>query len=308
MPVMPKSLLVCPTLNPGSSFHDWIVALRAQDYLPEKVLIIDSGSNDQTVSMAVKQGFEVLEINKEDFNHGGTRQKAVSNNQGYDIVIFLTQDAILSTANSLRAIIDAFKDENIAAVCGRQLPRPNAGAIESHARLFNYPDNSFVRSLKDSQKFGVKTAFLSNSFAAYRISALQEVCGFPDNVIFGEDMYVAAKLLKAGYKLAYEAHAGVYHSHNYSLIQEAKRYFDMGVFHSHEPWIKDEFGSAEKEGVKFVISEIKYLLGHAFWRIPEGLLRTILRYTGFRLGLAERHIPLKFKKKLSMCPGYFILK
>ena len=146
---------------------------------------------------------------------------------------------------------------------------------------------------------------ISNSFAAYRISAFKDVGGFPENVIFGEDMYVATKMLKAGYKIAYEADACVYHSHEYSLLQEMKRYFDMGVFHVNEPWIRQELGGAEGEGVKFVVSEFKYLLQHAFWRVPEWLLRTLLRYTGFRLGLMEKRLPLWLKKTLAMNKGYF---
>jgi len=116
---------------------------------------------------------------------------------------------------------------------------------------------------------------------------------------------VAAKMLNAGYKIAYAADACVYHSHNYSLIQEMKRYFDMGVFHAREPWIRKELGGAEGEGVKFVISEFRYLLKNAFWRIPEGILRTLLRYTGFRLGLMEKKLPIWLRKRLAMNHGYF---
>ena len=57
--------------------------------------------------------------------------------------------------------------------------------------------------------------------------------------------------------------------------------------------------------LKFVISEIKYLSRHAFWLIPEAMLRTVMRYSGFRLGLSERYIPLNIKRKISMNPGYF---
>jgi rhamnosyltransferase len=151
----------------------------------------------------------------------------------------------------------------------------------------------------------LKTAFLSNSFAAYRVSALREVGGFPKKVIFGEDMYVAAKFLESGYKIAYSADACVYHSHRYTILQEFSRYFDMGVFHAREPWLRQALGGAENEGLRFVISEIKYLSRHAFWLIPEAMLRTIMRYAGFRLGLMEHHISLKNKRKISMNPGYF---
>lgn len=300
-----KALLVCPVLNPGLLFDDWLVVLRQQNFLPAKCLIIDSGSTDGTNEKSTRAGLDVVEIQKSEFNHGGTRQRAIDKAGNYDLVIFLTQDAILSSPDSLGNIIRYFDNNRIAAVCGRQLPRKAAKPIEAHARLFNYGDTSCVRSMEDVEKYGLKTAFISNSFAAYRISALKEVGGFPTNVIFGEDMYVAAKLLKAGYNIAYAADACVNHSHDYTLIQEFRRYFDMGVFHAREPWIRQEFGGAEGEGLRFVASEIRYLLKHTFWRIPEAIVRKMLAYAGFRLGLIESRLPVWLKRRLAMNKGYF---
>jgi rhamnosyltransferase len=217
----------------------------------------------------------------------------------------MTQDAILADVNSLCHILEPFNDDLVAAVCGRQLPKKHAAPIESHARLYNYPSQSCLRSIHDAEKIGLKTAFISNSFAAYRVQSLLEVGGFPENVIFGEDMFVAAKLLQAGYKIAYAADACVYHSHTYTVWQEFRRYFDMGVFHSREPWIRDALGNAEGAGLKFVVSEIDYLIRHSFWRIPEALLRTVLRYLGFRIGLEEQRLPSGIKRRFAMNKIYF---
>lgn len=300
-----RTLLVCPTLNPGSAFKDWLDAFDMQDEKPAEALIIDSASNDGSVEGATNYGFRIQEIDRKQFSHGGTRQKVVDENEGYEFLIFLTQDAVLADGRALSELLSAFDDPEVAAACGRQLPRRDAGPMEAHARLYNYPVSGEIRSIKDAEKLGIKAAFLSNSFAAYRREALIRVGGFPENVIFGEDMYVAAKLLLAGYKVAYVADACVYHSHSYTLLQEFKRYFDMGVFHAREPWIRQEFGGAEGEGLKFVVSELRYLSRRAFWRIPESVVRTVTRYAGFRLGLLERRISLKIKKKLSMNPAYF---
>ena len=302
---MLKFGLLVPTLNAGGEWTSWLDAFHSQKCKPDKFIVIDSCSTDKTTDLAKNSGFTVEVIAKGEFDHGGTRQFGLSLLGSVDVVVFLTQDANLSRVESLCQIIEPFNDARVAAVCGRQLPRKQATPIEAHARLYNYSPEPFSRSIKDSKQFGLKTAFLSNSFAAYRVSALREVGGFPENVIFGEDMYVAAKFLLAGYKVAYAADACVYHSHNYSLIQEMKRYFDMGVFHAREPWLRQQFGTAESEGLKFVISELRYLLRHAPWRIPEGLLRTMFRYAGFRLGLIDRHIPLNIKRKISMNPRYF---
>lgn len=300
-----NTLLVCPTYNPGEEFVEWLEAYDSQAEKPAKSIIIDSSSTDGYVSRACEYGFEIKTIKKESFDHGGTRQSALDYADEFAYVIYLTQDAVLASKNSLSDLLQAFNDQSVGAVCGRQLPRRNAGSIEEHARVFNYPDGSGVKSLSDTHVSGLKTAFLSNSFAAYRISTLREAGGFPDHIIFGEDMYVAARLLMAGFKISYNSDACVYHSHAYSLKQEFQRYFDMGVFHSQEPWLRKRLGRAEKEGARFVVSEFKYLAKHAYWRIPEGILRTVLRYLGFRFGLFEKYLPLSVKQYVCMNKGYF---
>jgi len=297
--------VIVPTLNAGDSWSLWIDVLKSQSLAPDNVLIIDSGSVDDTVKLSNEAGFSVQILPTGTFNHGGTRQQAALQCLNHDVVVFLTQDALLADAHALRNILLPFNDKSVMAVCGRQLPRKHATLIETHARLYNYSSKSFTRTMQDAAKFGLKTAFMSNSFAAYRISALTEISGFPDDVIFGEDMYVAAKILKAGYKTAYAAGACVYHSHGYTLLQEVHRYFDMGVFHTQEPWLRSDFGGAEGEGVKFILSEFKYLLEHSYWLIPEAALRVVLRYAGFRLGLVEKSLPLWLKRKIAMNKGYF---
>ncbi len=300
-----NAAILVPTLNAGSLWEHWINALLVSGVNASDIYIIDSCSEDKTVIQANAAGFNVKHIDACTFNHGGTRRSAVATLEGYDFVVFLTQDAVLCKYDSIKDILLPFADDKVAAVCGRQLHRNNAGFIERHARFYNYPSKSFTRSLKEVKTFGLKTAFISNSFAAYRVSTLNEIDGFPKDVIFGEDMYVATKLLKAGYRIAYSAEACVYHSHGYSLWQEMQRYFDMGVFHAREPWIREELGGAEGEGVKFVISEFKYLFKHAFWLIPEGMLRALFRYTGFRLGLIEKRLPQWLKRRLAMNKGFF---
>ena len=298
-------VVIVPTYNAGDVWSESIHALNSQTIKPAEVLVIDSGSQDSTVSMSIDAGFRVETIEQLHFNHGGTRNMAVDMCTSCEFVIFLTQDAVLADSRAFKNILAPFSDSGVTVVCGRQLPNKSASAIEAHARIYNYSKQSNVRCIADKSKFGLKTAFLSNSFAAYRVSVLKGIGSFPENVIFGEDMYVAAKMLKAGYIVAYAADACVYHSHKYSIFQEMKRYFDMGVFHALEPWIRQELGGAESEGVKFVVSEFKYLLQHAFWRIPEGLLRTVFRYIGFRLGLMESRLPIWLKRRLVMNTGFY---
>lgn len=303
----PKDVaLVVPTLNAGSKWKEWLYSFSKQTFKPQHLIIIDSSSMDNTVELARQEGFNITIIAKHEFNHGGTRQLAVSMISKVEIIVFLTQDAILANVYSLEKLLNCFENNQIGAAYGRQLPNINEESTGFHARLFNYPDESKIKSVNDASSMGIKTAFISNSFAAYRTNSLLGVGGFPKRTILGEDTYVAAKMLLAGWKIAYCAEAQVYHSHNYSFFQEFKRYFDIGVFHSRESWIREKLGQAEGEGLRFVLSEFRFVLSKGKWYlIPSIFIRTVLKYLGYRLGIREKNLPFQWKKYFSMHKQYW---
>ncbi len=298
--------LCVPTLNAGNEWKGWLREFLRQNISLDVSLVIDSSSNDRTVDLTRDAGLSVYQIEKASFNHGATRQLGVSMLPDVDVLVFMTQDAILASPDSINNLIHAFDNPEVGAAYGRQLPRKTASYIEEHSRIFNYPEKSRITSLEDSKKLGIKTAFISNSFAAYRCTALEEVGGFPLNTILGEDTYVAAKMLLKGKKIAYCADAKVYHSHGYSYLEEFRRYFDIGVFHSREKWFRDELGQAEGEGLRYVKSELNYLLRKNFLLIPSALLRAAFKLLGYRFGLSENNIPQKIKAYLSMHKGYWV--
>ena len=288
-----------PTLNPGQFAETQAASLSRQTLKPGAILVIDSCSTDGSLSPYHEIGATVMEIDPADFNHGGTRQRG-ADSLGVEIVVFMTQDAILARPDTLSKLLECFEDPEVAAAYGRQLPRSNAGAIEAHARLFNYQEHGRKISLEDRKSLGIKAVFFSNSFAAYRYSDLVSVGGFPSNLILGEDSYVAAKMLSAGKKIAYCAESMVYHSHDYGFGEEFKRYFDTGVFHARAPWIRLKFGQLKGEGTKYVMSELRYLARKQPLLIPSAMLRTAFKLAGFKLGLKERLLPVALKRRLSM--------
>lgn len=297
--------LVVPTFNPGSLWPQWLSAvLRQQPPVPG--LVVDSASTDGVDFSALPAGWQLLRIAAANFNHGATRNLALQHlPASTDVVVFMTQDALLADAGALQALLSAFDDPTVACAWGRQLPHADATPLAAHARQFNYPAASRVVSLADKARLGLKTCFLSNSFAAYRLADLQAVGGFPSDVILGEDMSVAARLLMAGKRVAYVAGACAYHSHNYTLAQEFRRYFDTGVFHARSPWLLQTFGSAGGEGLRFVRSELSYLWQHAPLWIPSAVARTLAKWLGYKLGRLEAALPVAFKRWCSMHRGYW---
>lgn len=281
-------IAVCvPTMNARHSWCPFIAALSNQSRRMEEILVIDSESTDGTADLARGEGFRVLEIPRSDFRHGATRQMGVEMLDGADVIVFLTQDAVLASAEAIARLVSRFDDPRVGAAYGRQLPRSGAGPIEAHARLFNYPPESTVRALENVHLLGFKSIFFSNSFGAYRRSALMEVGGFNKEVNFGEDTIAAAKLLLAGWKIAYAADAQVYHSHEYSIAQEYKRYVQVGQMHAAQPWLLERFGNVSGEGMRFVRSQLKMLLRDAPMQIPGAIVRAASKWIGYRMGTKE---------------------
>lgn len=298
--------VIIPTYNAGNDFPEFLQALETQDLNKNQVLFIDSSSNDNTVGLIKTFGYPVQSILANDFNHGRTRQQALESFKNTDAVIYLTQDAILNDSTSILNIINMlFSEPAISAVCGRQIPHDNANDIAAHARTFNYPNKSFIRTQQDIPNLGIKCAFMSNSFAAYKVEALNTIGGFPSNTILCEDMYVTAKMILADYKIGYCADAIVKHSHNYTAFEEFKRYFDIGVFHTNEPWIQKFFGTAGNEGKKFIASELNYLKSENILLILKSLINNLSKVVGYRLGHHYQLIPKSLVKKLSMHQAYW---
>ena len=298
--------VIVPTCNAGPHWSAFSAALRSQAIPPGQVLLVDSTSDDGTYELAEAEGFQVHRIERREFNHGGTRQMALGMVPWADIVVYLTQDAVLATPDAITQLLAAFEDPAVAAAYGRQLPRPGAGPIETHARLFNYPQQSDVRDYESRHRLGIKATFMSNSFAAYRIERLVDVGGFPSNTILSEDAIVAGKLLLAGWKTAYVAEAEVYHSHRFTAAQEFRRYFDIGTLHAREKWLMLEFGLPNGEGKRFVQSELRHLARHDPWAIPSSCLRTLCKGAGYALGKRESRLPQRLKAALAMNRSYWI--
>ena len=276
--------LIIPTLNAGAQFEKLLTQLAAQTLLTKK-LIVDSESTDGTARLAKNFGLEVLTIPRKSFNHGATRQFALEKILPLDVIIFLTQDVLLHDDESLARLVKIFsEDESVGLSYGRQLPHVDATNEAKFLRAFNYPPESQLRAFDDRKIFGLKTAFASNSFAAYRVESLQSVGGFPTNVPLCEDMFVAAKMLMSGLKIFYAADAKVFHSHNYTAAQEFRRYVQIGKFHAQESWIRETFGSAEGAGKKFVLMKLSALAKKNPVECFGALFRDAAKFFGYRVG------------------------
>lgn len=276
--------VVIPTYNAGQWFRDLLDSLQTQTLKPAQIIIIDSGSTDETHKIAEQRNCKLTTIDRTDFDHGATRNLAMSKVTS-EFAIFLTQDAMPANNCMIAELIKPMQaDSNIAICYGRQLPRPGAGPLERLAREFNYPAEPVLKTRKDIDTLGIKTFFCSNSCSAIRRSIFNKLGGFKNNVIVNEDMLFAAKAILHDYSVYYSAKAKVFHSHSYSLLQTFKRYFKIGRFFADNQEIfkhaglKSYGGNMLKVGVR------------TFWRerrpqyIIALLIELIVKAAAFKFG------------------------
>lgn len=291
--------IVIPTLNAEKNLTNLLKSLWSQRQPPTEIIIVDSSSDDNTRFIAKELHAKVIEIRRNSFDHGGTRNLALRNTQN-EIVIFMTQDALPADEYFVENLITPLKREDVPLSYGRQIPRNDANLIEKIIREYNYPEKSMIKDVSMLKTLGIKTFFCSNVCSAVRKKEFEEVGGFPEKIITNEDMVLAAKMILKGYKIAYEASAKVIHSHNYNLREQFQRYFDIGVSISRNRWLITDI-RVEKEGRKLLIDSIKYLMKEKSLNLILPLLiQFFIRYLGYHIGLSEKMLPLKLKKLLSM--------
>ncbi len=269
-------IIIIPTYNGEATLGKLLKSVNNQSVSPDKIYIIDSSSTDDTINICKKYNCQIEIIEKSTFNHGLTRQRAIDNNTNYDYAVFMTQDIILKNNNTLENLLSSFNNENVSIAYGRQITDVNSSFIEKINRTFNYPDISITKSRNDIKKYGISTAFCSDSFAAYKISDLLSVGGFPETS-FGEDMLASAKIILSGKNVYYNSQAEVVHSHPYSIKDEYKRGRAIKKMHKENKWLIETFGKAENKGKEL----LKTL---SFYKKILYIIEALPKLIGYKIG------------------------
>jgi rhamnosyltransferase len=276
--------IIIPTLNAGIYMEKLLSLLRAQDTKPVEIIIIDSSSRDNTIDIAKRFGAKTMVIPGHAFNHGKTRNLAATEARG-NILVFMTQDALPQDNTLLSKLTAPLQISDIAAAFGRHIPRSDASPLEVYARQFSYPDTASIKGIDDIKQYGIKTFRFSNVCSAIKKELFLRAGMFPDGIRANEDMLMAAKLILNGYKVAYVPQAMVIHSHNYSLFQQFRRYYNIGSSLKNNSWVL-KYVRAEGEGMRFIKGQARFILKcRKYLWIPYILLESMTKYVGYRIGL-----------------------
>lgn len=301
--------VIIPLYKPGKELFTLLDMLKKQTLPIQNIILMNTEEKyfEQltygTDFSCLYRNVKVFHLSKKEFDHGKTRRMGVQRSDA-DVFVMMTQDA-LPADDELLEKLTAKLNGQVAVAYARQLPKENCRLEERLSRAFNYPDQSSVKSAADLEQLGIKTYFCSNVCAAYRRDIYDAVGGFVKRAIFNEDMFYAAKVIEKGYQIAYEAEAKVFHSHNYTNMQQLHRNFDMGVSQAEHPEIFEKIPS-ESEGMKLVKITTKQLKEQKlWWRIPAFYVQCAFKYAGYLLGKKHKKLPRKLILSLTSNKEYW---
>ncbi len=302
--------IIIPTYKPGEKFIKILDMLEKQTYPVNRIIVVNTEEKyfDRLLFSEPRKKFNekviVRHISKREFDHGRTRRLAVSLSKA-DIFICMTDDAVPADEHLVERLVLALSQEKVAVAYARQLAGEKSSEIECFTRNYNYPDKSLVKSEADLPKLGIKTYFCSNVCAAYWRSIYEELGGFVKHTIFNEDMIYAAGAVKSGYRIAYEAEAKVYHSHDYTNLQQFHRNFDLGVSQAQHPEVFEGI-SSEGEGIRMVKQTAAHLKAKKQSGKIFGLYVTSgFKFLGYQFGKRYRILPKWMIRRFTMNKGYW---
>jgi rhamnosyltransferase len=207
--------IIMRSCNEAWALRDTLPAVQTQEFKNWELIVIDSGSTDGSVELIrAANPKHFIQIKKEDYNpsrvmnHGMQLARA-------DFGIFLNADATPQSNQWLRPLVNGLQDPKIAAVFGKQIPRPDCEAVYAcdYDRCFG-PNRE---TAKWDHFFSMVSSGLRKDIWSKR--------GFLEKMQYSEDDEYTRWCRAQGYRIVYCEDSVVMHSHNYTPAQAYKRIF-----------------------------------------------------------------------------------
>lgn len=207
--------VVIRTLNEERYLEELLRAILKQKKInfDIELVIVDSGSSDNTLSIAEKYGSRITYIKKDEFTFGRSLNIGCKFSNG-SILVFISGHCIPVDNLWLSNLIKPIQDNKSGYVYGRQIGRDTTKFSELEIFKKYFPKYS---------KIPQEGFFCNNANSAISKNVWQSL-KFDEKVTGLEDMELAKRYVETGGSISYVATALVFHIHDETWAQTRRRY------------------------------------------------------------------------------------
>ncbi len=243
-----------------------------------ELLSFDDGSTDRTPEI-IRTYPEIKMFPKENLPYNPARvlNRAVQETKG-EIVVFNNSDAVPLDEHFLANLTRPFAgDPAVGAVYANQLCRPDARTLVR---------KDYLRGFGDGKEAARWRHFFSLAVSAARREVLLAE-PFDLRMQYSEDIEWSWRLKKQGkWKIVYAEDALAEHSHNYTLRQVWKRFYNEGIAEGQIYGEKSHLGTFLKHLVAESLRDLRFEIREGAWlEIPEGLVYRFLQKYAVHRGI-----------------------
>ena len=177
-----------------------------------EIVIVDSGSEDNTLEIAQNYNCKIVHIKKQDFTFGRSLNYGCDAASG-DFLVFISGHCIPVNSQWINKLIAPLEND-CSYTYGKQIARDTTKFSERQLFDKYYPAISSIPQIG---------FFCNNANSAIK-KEIWNKFKFNEDLTGCEDMFLAKELVKNNYHIGYVSEAPVYHIHDESWSQIRIRY------------------------------------------------------------------------------------
>lgn len=273
---LPSVSIIIRTLNEAKFLPECLQKIVTQTYAGSvELVVVDSGSTDETIQIAEECGAKVVRIRKSDFTFGRSLNVGCAASKG-NVLVLLSAHCIPCNDTWLSELIEPLITKISEYSYGKQISREGVSKF-SEGKVFQkyFSDWSAIPQIG---------YFCNNANSAILRSTWEEL-KFNEKLTGLEDMEMAKRLLDLGGSVSYVSSSVVEHIHEEDWKRIRIRYErEAAALVDIEPNLNLTFLQAIKLFLLSTLSDIRLLKIRSFFTIREIIFYRACQYYGSFLG------------------------
>lgn len=205
-------------LNEAEHLPHLLDSIARQTFQPTEVIVVDSGSRDNTVQIARSKGARLIEIQPQEFTFGRALNLGAASAVG-EVLVIVSAHTYPTTDRWLEFLMEPFDQPDVALVYGGQTGDQRSKFSELQLFRQWFPSESC-----DNQAH----SFCNNANSAIRRS-VWETMPYDEQIPALEDIHWAKRAIERGLRISYRSAAMIAHVHEEPYLKVYNRYRREGM-------------------------------------------------------------------------------